>query len=109
MTINYFPFINNPDPKKIRKDIIKSPAKFLKSKLTGSRHEFGVIELMTHGAYKEMGYYYSFRSFLTLYVYKKYDHWEDAYALNKTNLRKLIGGRIDKILTVNAHKALIKI
>ena len=37
MNINYFPFINDPNPKKIRKDIIKSPAKFLKSKLTGSR------------------------------------------------------------------------
>lgn len=98
--INYFPFTQNVDKKNIRKDILKNPAKFLKEKLTGSGHDFGVMELQTNGAYKEMGYYYSFRTLLKLYVYKRYGTWYDIYALNKTNARKLIGGRIEKIILV---------
>lgn len=100
--INYFPFTQNTNPKNIRKDILKNPAEFLKKKMTGSRFDFGVMELQIQAAYKEAGYWYSFKTLLKLYVYQQYGQWHDVYALNKTNARKLIGGRIDKILLVTA-------
>lgn len=103
IAINYFPFTDGTDEKNIRKDILKNPEKFLKGKMIGSKFDFGVMELMTYGAYREAGYYYSFKPLLKLYVYEQYDQWQDVYALNKTNVRHLIGGRIDNIMEVTAN------
>ena len=92
------PFIVDPSPKNIRKDIETNPRAFLKATLTGSPYDFGVTEILNTGTYKEMGYRYDFRPLLKRYVYKRYDSWTEAFALNKANLRALVLGNIDEIL-----------
>lgn len=54
--------------------------------------------LLKYGHYKLMGYVYDFKPYLKLYVYKQYGTWHEAYAPNKTLLRSVLGGRIDKII-----------
>ena len=54
--------------------------------------------LLKYGHYKLMGYVYDFKPYLKLYVYKQYGTWYEAYAPNKTLLRSVLGGRIDKII-----------
>lgn len=54
--------------------------------------------LIRYGHYKLMGYVYDFKPFLKKYLYKQYGNWSEAYAPNKTTLRKVICGRIDKII-----------
>ncbi len=74
-----------------------------------ARPELAVSFLLTHnhnhdmniinsGVYKLMGYAYDFRPFLKQYVYKQYGQWHEAYAINKTYLRKITYGIIDKII-----------
>lgn len=99
-TIKAYSFITDPDIKHIRKDIEQNPEQFLKEKLTANNYAFGVSEITRSGVYKEMGYKYDFRPFLKKYVYKKYGSWSEMYSLNKTNLRKLVAGRVEKILEV---------
>lgn len=96
-----YPFIESPDPSEIREDIEADPIAFLKKKLGGrERYGFGMQEIMKHGAYREMGYAYDLRPYLVNYVYKQYGMWYEAYALNRANLRKLVGGTITKIVEV---------
>jgi hypothetical protein len=54
--------------------------------------------LYRYGYYKSMGYKYDFKPYLTLYLYKQHGDWHEGYAPNKTLLRQVIGGRIDKIV-----------
>lgn len=54
--------------------------------------------LIRYGNYKLMGYKYDFSPYLKKYVYKQYGQWKEAYAPNKTKLRAVIYGRIDKII-----------
>ena len=54
--------------------------------------------LLKYGHYKLMGYVYDFKPYLNLYVYKQYGTWYEAYAPNKTILRSVLGGKIDKII-----------
>ena len=54
--------------------------------------------LLKYGHYKLMGYVYDFKPYLKLYVYKQYGTWYEAYAPNKTLLRSVLGGKIDKII-----------
>jgi len=54
--------------------------------------------LLKYGHYKLMGYVYDFKPYLKLYAYKQYGTWYEAYAPNKTLLRSVLGGRIDKII-----------
>lgn len=93
-------FTNNTDKKEIKKDIETEPIEFLKGRLT-SAHNFGVWNIMRTGIYREMGWSYDLRPFLRSYVYKQYGAWHEVYALNKTNLRKLVSGRIEKVLENN--------
>ena len=85
-----YSFVTNTNNKNIRQDILKNPSSFVKEKLQGSKYNFGTVDIMNTGIYKEMGYKYDLRPFLKHYVYHKYN-WEDIYALNKTNVRKLVG------------------
>ncbi len=98
--MNATPFIANYDEAYIREDILKNPMQFLKKKLHGSKHNFGVDNITKHGEYREMGFSYNFRQYLHKYLYKQYGDWEEIYALNKTNVRKLITGKIDKIIDI---------
>lgn len=54
--------------------------------------------LIRYGVYRLMGYEYNFKPYLKKYLYKQYGNWHEAYAPNKTTLRAVIGGRIDKIM-----------
>lgn len=56
--------------------------------------------LIKHGCYKLMGYRYDFKPYLKKYLYKQYGEWREAYAPTKTLLRKVIYGRIDKIINI---------
>jgi len=93
-------FTNNVDKKNINKEIESNPKQFVEEKLTGNKFDFGVDEITTQGIFKLMGYKYDLRQFLTKFVYKQYGNWQEIYALNKTNVRYLVGGKIDKIIEV---------
>jgi hypothetical protein len=54
--------------------------------------------LIHHGCYKLMGYSYDFKPYLKKYLYQQYGNWQEAYAPNKTRLRQVIYGKIDKII-----------
>jgi hypothetical protein len=54
--------------------------------------------LIRSGVYKLMGYVYDFKPYLKKYLYKQYGDWQEAYAPNKTTLRKVVYGKIDKII-----------
>lgn len=56
--------------------------------------------LISYGYYKLMGYKYDFKPYLKKYLYKQYDSWREAYAPNKTSLRRVIHGKIDKIVEI---------
>lgn len=89
--IKIFPFTDNTNIKDIRKDIKDNPQAFVKKMLTGSKFNFGVSNITNYGIYREAGFYYDLKPILKHYVYRKFDHWEDIYALNKANVRKIVG------------------
>ena len=59
--------------------------------------------LIKYGCYKCMGYRFDFTPYLKQYLYKQYGSWHEAYAPNKTKLRLVIGGRIDKIIELKQN------
>lgn len=95
-----YAFTDGVEERDKRKDIEENPMEFLVRKLRGSRFDFGVDNITRTGAYKEMGWAYNLRGLLRKFVYKQYDSWQEIYALNKTNVRELVGGRIIKIIEV---------
>jgi len=56
--------------------------------------------LIRSGHYRLMGYSFDFRPFLKKYLYKQYGQWHEAYAPNKTTLRQVTYGKIDKIINL---------
>ncbi len=94
-----FPFTQGTDDKHIRQDILKNPQEFLKKTLS-NRFSFGTDNITRQGTYKEMGFAYRLRPFLKNYVYKQHGAWHEIYALDKANARKLVYGRIDKIIEI---------
>ncbi len=54
--------------------------------------------LINYGCYKLMGYIFDFKPYLKKYLYKQHGHWHEAYAPNKTKLRCVIFGKIDRII-----------
>ena len=57
--------------------------------------------LINTGYYKHMGYRFDFTPYLKKYLYKQYGQWSEAFAPNKTTLRKVIYGTIEKIIELN--------
>lgn len=94
------PFIKDPNPKHIRKDIETDPETFIKEKLTGSNFSFGVDEIIRTGRYKEMGYIYDLKEGLRRFLIHQHEDWRGIYALNKTNARKLTHGKVDEIVEI---------
>lgn len=76
---------------------IENPKKFLSDKYN-YKFSFGLDNLHKLGKYRENGWSYDMRKYLTLFVYNQYGNWYQAYAPNKTLLRKSIYGKIEKIL-----------
>jgi len=89
----------NADKRYIRKDIENNPTKFLKDTLT-SKFNFGVDNITKNGNFKYMGFFYDLRSFLKRFIYKQYGTWHEIYAINKTNAKSLISGKIQEIIEV---------
>jgi hypothetical protein len=79
---------------------IDNPKEFLKTKYTNG-HVFGIDNLQKNGVFRLMGWAYDFRPYLKRYVVKQYDQWQEYYAPNKTSLRAILYGRIDKIQEIN--------
>jgi len=88
------PFASHVDQN--AKPVIDDAKTFLKKAYV--RFFSGNDNLTRFGVYKLMGYRYNFKPFLNLYLYKQYGHWTEIYAPNKTSLRQVVGGRIDKII-----------
>ena len=61
---------------------------------------FGLDSLRSTGFYKLLGWAFDFRPYMKKYVYKQYDQWHEAYAPNKTLLRRSISGRIQRIVEI---------
>lgn len=95
ITIIGVPFVDHVDQNARPK--IENAENYVKQIYEGKFHTH-INNLHNLGAIKSMGYYYDCTSFLKKFVYKQYGHWHEAYAPNKTLLRKSVYGRIDKIL-----------
>lgn len=58
---------------------------------------FGLDNLQKFGVYKYLGWEFDFRPYLKSYVYLTNGGWANAYAPNKTYLRKSVYGKIYEI------------
>jgi len=96
MIVDCWKFNQNANSEKIT---IDNPKEFLRDKYVKGCI-FGLDNLKCTGYYKFMGWCYDFRPFLKNFVYKQYGRWIEVYVPNKTCLRKVVCGRIDKILEV---------
>lgn len=57
-------------------------------------------DLIFSGVIRRAGWCFDFRNDLRQYVYKQYGMWHEAYAPNKTLLRKNVGGRVERIVDI---------
>lgn len=71
---------------------------WLRAKYQDGGYQFGLDNLTRSGVYKLLGWNFNFRPYLKRYVYEQYGQWSQAYAPNRTLLRKVVHGRIDQIL-----------
>lgn len=83
----------------LRIDIEQNPMEFLTNQLS-SRFNFGVDNITSYGVYREMAWQYDLKPLLRKFVYKQYGNWHEIYAINKTNVRKLVGGVIAQIVEI---------
>lgn len=91
-----FPFVPHVD--QTARPTIDNPKDFLVKAY--ERFYTNNDNLINNGCYKLMGYRYDFTPLLRKFLYKQYGDWREVYAPNKTMLRKVIGGRIDKIVEI---------
>nr|DAG59155.1 MAG TPA: hypothetical protein [Caudoviricetes sp.] len=102
---NVFPFVKEP----LELNKMKScKAYILREKVNnGDKLDFQEKEWITEKvntcSYSKtgiavMGWIFDFADILKRYVYKRYNSWTEAYAFNKTCLRKTTYGRIDEIV-----------
>jgi hypothetical protein len=92
-----YPFVDHVDQNK--RPVIENANDFLKRAYV--RFYTNNDNLIKYGVYKLMGYRYNFQPMLKKYLYKQYGNWNEAFAPNKTLLRSVIGGKIDKIIELN--------
>ncbi len=96
MEIVGYPFVDNVDQN--NRPTIENPKDFLKKAYV--RFFTNNSNLVNYGVYKLMGYRYDFTPLLNKYLYSQYGQWNECFAPNKTLLRQVIGGRIDKIIEI---------
>lgn len=92
-----YPFVGHVDQSSRPK--IENPIEFLNKHYHGG-YSGAIHNLLNYGVYKLMGYRYDFKPYLKRFVYKQYGNWTEAYAPNKTKLRKAVYGRIDEIVEI---------
>ena len=90
-----FAFVNHVD--RNFTPTIENPKEFIKSKFYGSTMDNNILR---YGIYRQLGYQYDLKPYLKKFLYKQYGSWSEAYAPNKTTLRKCIFGKIDQIVTL---------
>ena len=56
-------------------------------------YSFGIIKMG--------GWAFDFRPYLKTYLVKQYDEWREYRAFDKTSLKKLISGKIEKIVEID--------
>jgi len=95
-SVTGYPFVDHVDQS--ARPTISDPKEFLKRAYV--RFYTNNENLLRYGAYKTGGYRYNFTAYLKQYVYKQYDSWYEGWAPNKTMLRQVIGGKIDKIVQI---------
>jgi hypothetical protein len=95
-SVTGYPFVGHVDQS--ARPTISDPKEFLKRAYV--RFYTNNDNLIHYGAYKTGGYSYDFSAYLKHYVYKQYGSWYEAWAPNKTLLRQVIGGKIDKIVQI---------
>lgn len=64
---------------------------------SGVYHPF-FWEVARNGRVLRMGYRYDLSPLLKKVLVKQYGQWQEYYAPNKTKLRKILGGQIDKMI-----------
>ena len=89
-----YPFVEHVD-----QNLRPSHVFDLNSIFNGSCHS-QLDNIKRSGYSKILGYQYNLKPYLKKYVYKQYNSWYEAYAPNKTLLRKSTFGKIDKIIEV---------
>ena len=94
-TITGYPFVSHVDQDS--RPTIDNPIEFLKTAYRPGYHS-ALHNMLSSGVYKRGGYRYDFRPLLKTYLYKQHGMWSEVYAPNKTSLRAVIHGRIDKIV-----------
>ena len=90
-----YPFVSHVDLS--LRPTIENPVEFL-NKHYHSGYSGAISNFLSKGIYLSMGYRYDFKPFLKRFVYKQYGKWTEAYAPNKTKLRKAVFGKIDEIV-----------
>ena len=76
---------------------IENPIEFLKEKIFSGHHAFGLDNIQRYGTYKLGGWAYDLRPYLKRILVKQYGSWSEYYAPNKTMLRSVIYGKIDRM------------
>lgn len=95
-TVKGFPFVPHVDQN--NRPTIENANDFLKRAYV--KFYTNNDNLIRYGYYKLRGYRYDFKPFLKKYLYSQYGNWVEVYAPNKTLLRQVIGGKINKIIEI---------
>ncbi len=98
-TINYKDFTGRAEEKHLSTELINNPEKYLNGVFSYKTHS-QLHNVQKSGTIKIMGWEYDFRPFLKKFWYMQYGQIYQAFAPNKTALRKATFGRIDKIVEV---------
>lgn len=86
---------------KTAKDKPKITAQQLIEQMKDSnRYTFGTQNLLSCGIFQLNGWAFNIQDELNEYVYEQYGDWHKVYAPDKTTVRKLVGGRISRIVEV---------
>lgn len=54
-----------------------------------------------NGQYKQGGWLFDFNAYLKTYLVKQYDRWEDYKAFDKTSLKTILYGTIQRIVEID--------
>jgi|688.fasta_scaffold389613_2 hypothetical protein len=90
-----YPFVSHVDQN--QRPILNNPAEFIK-KVYLSPFYTNADNIFKFGYYKNMGYLFDLKPMLKKYLFKQHGRWEEIYAPNKTAVRKVIYGKINKII-----------
>jgi hypothetical protein len=94
-----YPFVSHVD-QNARPEI---DAKDFISKVFSGGYHSSLSNVMATGCDKSMGYRFNLTPYLKLFLYKQHGSWNEAFAPNKTALRKSLYGRVDRIVEIDKN------